>query len=320
MPNTTTSLLKMHVHELQHQAVRDLAWCCFSAPLLQELPESGATILPFNNDQLWPWLVALDQQPAELLKQISAVKSTRLGIYYETLWHFYFSQHPEWELLQHNLQVERNGITLGAFDFLCRRGSEYWHIETAVKFYLCNTINPDDSRNWHHWIGPARQDRLDLKLAHLRQHQLPLHQTPEATAQLQRLYPEATEWKTGLCLQGYLFSPALTTFSPAFSSENHGNGYWWHLHDFLQQLHKQIDTRWIILERQRWLSPAHVNDKIELVATADLTTQLQIQIGEMKRPLLLAALTKTDPAGNYWAEDWRGFVVPDSWPNNASIA
>ena len=92
------------MYELRHQAVRDLVWCCFSAPMMRELPGSNATILPFNNDSLWPWLIALDQQPDALFEHIAKIKSTRLGIYYETLWHFYFSQHPEWELLQHNLQ------------------------------------------------------------------------------------------------------------------------------------------------------------------------------------------------------------------------
>lgn len=318
MPNTTITPFNLRLHELQHQAVRDLAWCCFSPSLMQRLPESDAVILPFNNDRYWPWLKALDQQPDELIAYIAKVKSIRLGIYYETLWRFYFSQHAEWELLQHNLQLERNGVTLGAFDFLCRRGSEYWHIETAVKFYLCNAYNAQDALAWHHWIGPASQDRLDLKLAHLRQHQLPLHQRAEAKTQLRNLYPNVAEWKSGLCLQGYLFSPVSTQYSPAFSSENHGNGYWWYLQDFLQHLSEHSDTRWIILERQRWLSPAHSNDPDELVYGAGLAQQLQLQTSEMKRPLLLAALKKTDSRDNCWQEDWRGFVVPDNWPQKQS--
>lgn len=310
----------MRVHELQHQVVRDLAWCCFSAPLMRELPDSDAVILPLNNDQLWPWLIGLDQQPDELIAQIAKVKSTRLGVYYETLWRFYFSQQTEWELLHHNLQVERNGNTLGAFDFLCHRGSQYWHIETAVKFYLCNTNNAQDALDWHHWIGPASHDRLDLKLAHLRQHQLPLHKTAEAITQLQYLYPKAAEWINGLCLQGYLFSPASTKYSPAFSTENHGNGYWWHLQDFLQYLLDNADIRWIILERQRWLSPAHTRDNNEVTQGADLVQQLKRQVSEMNRPLLLAALKKMDSTDNCWYEDWRGFVVPDNWPQDQSMS
>ena len=271
-------------------------------------------MLPQIDDYLWPWLITLDKQPDALIDQIAKVKSTRLGIYYETLWRFYFSQQPEWELLHHNLQVERQGITLGAFDFLCRHGSEYWHIETAVKFYLCKSDNPADAAHWQHWIGPNSNDRLDLKLDHLRQHQLPLHHTAEARTQLQTLYPEAGVWKTGLCLQGYLFSPAPANYHPALSHENHGSGYWWYLQDFFRFLLNNSDIQWIILERQRWLSPVHCNNDNELVHGTDLTQQLHAQIGEMKRPLLLAALKKADSIDNCWYEEWRGFVVPDNWP------
>jgi hypothetical protein len=314
MLNTLDLTFKARVHKLQHQAVRDLAWCCFSAPMMHELPESDAAMLSVSSDQLWPWLCTLDQQPEPLLAHIAQVKSTRLGIYYETLWRFYFSHRPEWELLQHNLQVERRSITLGAFDFLCRRGNEYWHIETAVKFYLCNTKNEQDAHNWRHWIGPSSHDRLDIKLAHLRQHQLPLHQTAEAKTQLQALYPQASDWKTGLCLQGYLFSPAPMNYGPAFSQENHGSGHWWYLQDFLHYVGEKSKQEWIIVERQRWLSPVHSNNSDELICGTDLIQQLQKQVGEIKRPLLIAAMKKLDKKDDCWQEGWRGFVVPDTWP------
>lgn len=313
MPKTT--MFNQRMHELQHQVVRDLAWCCFSAPMMQGLPGSDAIILPFNNDQLWPWLNSVDQQPDKLLKEIANVKSTRLGVYYETLWHFYFSHHPEWELLHHNLQVERKGITLGAFDFLCRRGSEYWHIEAAVKFYLCNATSPAAAQDWHHWIGPSSNDRLDLKLARMQQHQLPLHKTLEARALLQTLYPDAQGWKTGLCMQGYLFSPAATNCNPAFSHDAHGKGNWYYLSNFLQLQGDHASLQWIIVERRQWLSPAHIDDETVLTQSADLVARLEYQVGEMKRPLLLAALKKANPTDKSWQEDRRAFVVPDTWPN-----
>lgn len=318
MPNSIYDSFQSRIHELQHQAVRDLAWCCFSPPIMSELPGTDAIILPISNDQHWVRLSVLDQKPDKLLAHIAQVKSTRLGIYYETLWHFYFSQQPEWELLHHNLQVERDGITLGAFDFLCRNNNEYWHIETAVKFYLCNTNNAHDALNWNNWIGPSSQDRLDLKLTHLAQHQLPLHQAPEAIAQLHNLHPEVSNWKTGLCLQGYLFSPATKNYHPEYSQKNHDNRYWWHLQDFLPYLHEHMEAQWIILERQRWLSPAHCNDTNELIKGVDLAEQLQKQIGAMKRPLLLAAMTEQKLGNNrvIWRESWRGFVVPDTWPKS----
>ena len=76
---------KIALHKLQHQVVRDLAWCCFSPPMMNELPGSHANILPFDNQSIWPWLYALDQQPQALMEHLHQVKSTRLGIYYEAL-------------------------------------------------------------------------------------------------------------------------------------------------------------------------------------------------------------------------------------------
>jgi len=318
MPNSIYQLFKARVHELKHQAVRDLAWCCFSSPIMDELPGIEATILPFANVSLWEWIEKVDQQPDALLTEIAQTKSTRLGIYYETLWRFFFSHQPDWTLLHHNLQVERNGITLGAFDFLCRHNDEFWHIETAVKFYLCTSNNSHDALAWDNWVGPASHDRLDLKLSHLRQHQLPLHQTSEAKTQLQIFHSNQSDWKTGLCMQGYLFSPKRESYSPEYSCENHGTGYWWYLRDFLRYLDDNTEIEWLILERQRWLSPAHSSDSNELMRAEKLVEQLQIQIGEMKRPLLLAAMTTKDLIGGdeiIWQETLRGFVVPDSWPN-----
>lgn len=318
---------KIALHQLRHQAVRDLAWCCFSAPMMHELPGSTASILPFDNSSLWPWLQALDQQPQQLLEHLSQRKSTRLGIYYEALWHFYFANHPDWQLLQHNLQIDRNGITLGAFDFLCRRGHEYWHIETAVKFYLCCTRNPLDAYEWKYWIGPEGKDRLDLKLNHLRQHQLPLHQQMEAKAQLDSLYPEAKEWNTGLCIQGYLFSPAHHKSRPAFSHLQQERGYWWFSSQFLHEFAQQSSINWLILDRHQWLSPAQHTERDTLLTIEQLAKKL-LESNETSKPLLIAAMALDEFAMNNkntpaqvacWVESERMFVVPDNWPDHSSV-
>lgn len=315
---------KIALHQLRHQAVRDLAWCCFSAPMMNELPGSALGIFPLDNRPLWQWLQMLDQQPQPLLDHLNQRKSTRLGIYYEALWHFYFANHPEWELLHHNLQIDRNGITLGAFDFLCRHNNEYWHIETAVKFYLCSTNNPLEAHDWKYWIGPEGKDRLDLKLNHLRQHQLPLHKRPEAELQLIKLYPQVTMWNTGLCIQGYLFSPAQNKSSPAFAHPQHGHGSWWFASEFLQDVSSQFDQYWLVLERQQWLSPAQCSGAHELLTTEQLATKLLEDIEQTHKPLLIAAmalgehLLAADEKAALWIESARMFIVPDDWPNDYS--
>src|SRR5690606_11298285 len=85
-------LLKQLLRSLQHQAVRDLAWCCLSPPLITGLADINE--LPLSHDNLWTWLHQLDGHPDTLVNLINQRKSTRLGLYYETLWHFYFMQNP----------------------------------------------------------------------------------------------------------------------------------------------------------------------------------------------------------------------------------
>lgn len=326
------------IHQLQHQAVRDLAWCCLSAPLLAQLPGTASAMLPLDDLHLWPWLTALDQQPQPLLAELDKLTSTRLGIYYEALWRFYFSHSADWRLLAHNLQINRGKTTLGAFDFLCQRGDEYWHIETAVKFYLCH--NRQEAQHWHNWIGPGSNDRLDLKLAHLRDHQLPLHQTDEGRQLLQQRFPAASRWKSGLCLQGYLFSPAPqdlinpadrdNILSPTYSNAYHGSGYWWYLQDFFHFMTQTQAARyrWLILPHHHWLSPAQAQSDQCLPPGPELRGNISAQLTAIKKPLLIAALTttafatsttasttSTTAANNQpWRERFRAFILPDKWP------
>lgn len=323
-------------YQLRHRAVRDLAWCCLSAPLLQALPQGGAQILPLDTGDIWPWLHELDKDPTALLTALASIKSTRLGIYYETLWRFYFSHNQDWLLLAHNLPINRGKATLGAFDFLCQQGDDFWHIETAVKFYLCATRDPQQAIDWRYWIGPNSNDRLDLKLARLCDHQLPLHTTLEGRSALQTHFPHATHWKTGLCMQGYLFSPAPTNLNPAalsraevmphfirphHSHASQGMGFWWHLRDFLHinTTTKDItaDTVWIALQRAQWFAPVQLS-YAELTMEAHLfNDKVCQQVQQTKRPLMIAAVKKhrsDDSADIVWREVLRSIVVPDDWP------
>nr|WP_324258687.1 DUF1853 family protein [Cellvibrio fontiphilus] len=330
---------------LRHQAVRDLAWCCFSSPLLAALPKSDARILPLphGNHEINQWLTQLDQYPEPLLQSLAQAKSTRLGIYYEHLWRFYFSHHPQWQLLAQNMPVYKDKLTLGAFDFLCRCGDEYWHIETAVKFYLCDTDDPQQASDWHHWLGPNSNDRLDLKLARLTEHQLPLHQSAEGLALLAKTFPQAKHWHTGLCLQGYLFSPAPPKLSssdlaqsipsehflrPSHSHPSQGSGFWWYLRDFLALIsdrhtaidqHTDADIHWVILEYHQWFSPIELRDEASLQSPLRLSERISQHLLQTQRPLMLAAVKKYDagdkPTKIVWREQLRAFVVPNEWPH-----
>lgn len=300
--------LKAQLRGLEHQAVRDLAWCCLSPHLLSGLV---FTQNPAETDtHLWPWLYEIDHQPEPLLDLLNQRKSTRLGLYYETLWQFYFLHHPEWELLAYNQQIYHQGTTLGAFDFLCRRNNEYWHWETAVKFYLCGASTIEAAKQWHEWVGPNNSDRLDLKLTHLQQHQLTLTQNPVARDWLYRHFSDAAQWRSALCLQGYFFQ-ANETQNPSFANTRYCRGQWLTLEQFVQQENNFAETLWLLLDRHLWLSPAQATHAADLLNTTQLKSIAAKHCGEQLKPLLVTTMRDW---GNLWQEEKRYFLMPNQWP------
>ena len=84
---------------LTNRHVRDLAWACFSPPLLhtQKLADDqhnvancGLSLTPTRT----AWLQQLDHNPGPLLDYLAQQSHTRLGLYFEQLWHFFLAQDP----------------------------------------------------------------------------------------------------------------------------------------------------------------------------------------------------------------------------------
>ena len=178
------------------QAVRDLAWTCFSPELLhsrqlaadgQNIADCGLTLTPARAR----WLAALDGDPRVLLEFLAKKPVKRLGIYSEQLWHFFLEQDPDVTLVAHNLAVRDQGRTLGEFDVIywCHHRRCHIHLELAVKFYLGwrQHTRHEVASQWREWLGPSSSDRLDLKLDQLLQRQIRLRQHPVSRPPLSAL-------------------------------------------------------------------------------------------------------------------------------------
>ncbi|MCB9234337.1 MAG: DUF1853 family protein [Bacteroidia bacterium] len=115
----------------------------------------------------------------------------RLGKYAESLIGTFIDLHPDTELLASGLQVRAGGRTLGEFDFIFRdlANDRVIHLELAIKFYL----GKGAGKNWADWVGPASQDRLDLKQEKLLNAQVGLADTPEGNAALRAIGVEEVE-------------------------------------------------------------------------------------------------------------------------------
>jgi hypothetical protein len=295
--------------ELTQPAVRDLAWACFSPPLLLSSQLPGAD-KPVGNCQLRLTparegrLRELDAEPGPLLAHLQSSGHSRLGLYFEALWHFFLETDPDTELLAHNLPVRAGGRTLGEFDiiYLCMHSGRHFHLELAVKFYL--GLPHSDI-----WLGPGQRDRLDRKIDHLTGRQIRLGENPQARAQLRGLGVETLHRQ--IEVKGYLFQPesgssALPAgFNPALPLST-----WYPLDRFRALAHATpADTRWQLLPRQRWLSPPVPGNPPGPAAAADLPAQLRAKYTAGRGPQQLAR--RAENGGD--AE--RCFVTPQSWPD-----
>ena len=300
--------------------VRDLAWALFSPTVLhsdqlaeksQQINNCGLTLTPSRQN----WLEKLDGEPAPLHEHLNTLHSSRLGLYFESLWHFFLQEDPGVNLIAHNLPIRQQGRTLGEFDCLyyCFKRERYFHLELAVKYYLScrNTTIGHGPSHWKEWLGPTNTDHLDRKINHLTQHQIQLGNNPAAQDALNELGIDNLAKE--IEIKGYLFQ-SLSDPLPAPYAHNDENRLcrWLPIAELAQYLEKSSEQLFSVLPKTLWLAPTTLKNKsVEARKAPSLVALLFEHLSNRGRPALIAAF---DPAGY---ECQRFFVVGDSWPNNS---
>lgn len=304
-----TANLDELLQHLRQPQVRDLAWTLLSPALLDgsALPlrdPLAASRWRAEPQRLVDWLLRQEAEPSALLAHLAGA-SSRLGRYYERLWQFALQVAPDVQLLAAGLPVRQSGQTLGELDLLLHDDQGVHHLELAIKLYLGpEQAAGDDADNW---LGPASEDRLGLKLEHLRRHQLPLASTQagrQALAPLTGAAPRSAAW-----LAGYLFYPwAQACAAPAGSARDHLRGRWLHRRDWPHAA--GADCRWHVPPRQRWLAPARpVQAEVWEEAT------LENWLAQLPTDAPAQLLVSLEQRGNDdWQERERVFLVSDTWP------
>nr|WP_082708913.1 DUF1853 family protein [Marinobacterium profundum] len=250
-------------------------------------------------------------QSAPLTLLTGASSRRRLGLYYEDLVATLLNDTLAPEPVHRNLQCVHDGITAGEFDFLYSSAGQWFHLETAVKFYLCcgNGSALSD------FVGPGRRDRLDIKWQRLQQHQLVLAHHPAGKAALDRLGIEFPQPK--LLMPGYLFYRAgqnmIDSRLHCDISPEHLRGWWLPIGE-LERLQSSPEQRYAVLPKLCWLPPAR-RDETETLNWQGLYAYLLQQ----PEPTLVAQLSRlTLEDSRCWGETGRGFVVPDDWDQRPS--
>jgi uncharacterized protein len=305
----------------RHNCVRDLAWAIFSPALVSSV-QCNTALVPAARFEMTAarkrFLQALDDNPEPLTAFLRPVQNRFLGIYFEQLWRFFLTHDSETTLLAHNQQFVHEKQTLGELDFLyrCHRRDAIVHLEVAVKFYLGFVVSsPQNLCDDSHWLGPNCADRLDLKLSHLRIHQLALVQHPHVSEILRKrkILPSQQE----IAMHGYLYfqqgiNGTCDVVSPASASSAHLRSYWIRVHDLRDKLknlppEEQAIKRYRLVPRQEWLC-AHNLPSPGLLNVDGLLSMIDAEFSApLRQPVLCERYCERQRAA-----DSRFFIVP--WP------
>lgn len=290
----------------RHQLVRELGWSLFSPtmtvplgdreqPLVEEDPTMDALFREF------------DRRPAPLRHFLAGRRDQRLGHRFEALWEFYLRHHSFYQVMATNLQIQRDGRTLGALDMLLhdQRLDKVVHLELAVKFYLY--VGAAEGPEGAHWVGTNPDDDLRQKVNHLLQHQLPLSDDPTTQQLLRSRGLPAPDQHCAL-IKGYLFHPVRGRVCPAPPvNPDHLRGLWVYARDSAVLNSRFPGSRWRVLPREHWLDPAPTPGETR----EHLTPRLAQRCEEQRQPLMLQ---RTPPPDEVPGEPCRCLLMPSRWP------
>lgn len=314
LPLVQCSLIKLP--ELQNQPVRDLAYSCFSEPLVSDFSAIAGRDAPLHcslqlTSKRLNWLMQLDENPQLLLNFLDQLRPRRLGLYHEALWQFFLQQDDEVELITQNAQAREAGRTIGEFDIIYRdlAGDRFVHLELAYKFYLQAAIQEEPGLA--QWLGPNVNDRLDLKLDHMLIHQSQLSRIDAGRQLLESLGIPSVERQ--ISLRGYLLfrlAQQANSVLPAALNPDLQRGLWLPLSELIPRLDQF--GNWIELSRLHWMSPGFA-ETTTIYKPTDFAAYLQQHFEQSEASIMVSGSNRSRTAQA--SDCLRIMVTADNWPS-----
>lgn len=219
----------------------------------------------------------------------------RVGHYFENLVHYWLRHIRRVEIVAHRQPVRDGERTLGELDFIFRdEAGRLIHWEVAVKFYLRAEASDGGPARY---LGPNTTDRLERKIARLRDHQLPLSE---------RVYP-GVALREGF-VKGRIHHHRDIRPSAGEAPDlhpDHLRGDWLRrgeLRAWLDAECPEID-QFVVMRKPLWFTP-----RGEAISRAVLESTVEDHFNQGRTALHVAALYSGG------GEHRRFFVVDDAWP------
>lgn len=300
------------------QVVRDFVWTLTSPSLFEDIPHHPEIIFweteIYNSEflSLQNLINQLDENSSILKYHINNGNNKLLGKYFESFIEFWLLNSKRFKLIKSNAQVEKNGATLGEFDFILKDAltDEFIHLECAGKFYLSS----ENLSDWSTFIGPNPHDNLQKKMNKMINDQINLSKTESGRSMLAGL--GINKIKPVIIIKGYFFYHFNSFYNnsiiiPEHSNKNHNKG-WWLRFSEASNLKKIKTDKWAVLKRQSWVSAAVIEDKKDVFDIDELLLFLKNYFEFNHYPLLIVSLCNEN---DLLVETSRGFVVSNLWPD-----
>jgi len=181
-------------------------------------------------------------------------------------------------IINENLQIIEDKLTIGELDCLLRHFNQIIHLEISYKFYLYDENS--GKQELDKWIGPNRRDSLVQKLSKLKSKQFPILFHKETIRILKRINIDVAEIIQLVYFKAQLFVPYLR--KPSLLPEINNDcikGF------YIQksQLHQFNDHTFYIPSKINWIIDAHNN--VNWIEFNDFLSELTELLNNEKSPL-----------------------------------
>ena len=202
----------------------------------------------------------------------------RLGKLVERFVSYELRSHKSISIINENLQVVENKITIGEIDCLLKHVNQLIHLEVSYKFYLYDENL--GKLELDKWIGPNKRDSLVKKIEKLKSKQLPILFHKETIRILERININVAEIIQLVYFKAQLFVPYLR--KPSLLSEINNDcikGFYIKK----RQLNLFNDHTFYIPSKTNWIIDAHNN--VDWIEINDFLSELTELLNNEKSPL-----------------------------------